>query len=45
MLGIKDEGTKISLESMRVDTKANLEGIKVELEGILDTIKDSAKKV
>ena len=45
MLGIKDEGTKISLESMRVDTKANLEGIKVELEGILDTIKDSAKKI
>lgn len=45
MLGIKDEGTKISLESMRVDTKANLEGIKVELEGVLDTIKDSAKKV
>ena len=45
MLGIKDEGTKISLESMRVDTKANLENIKVELEGILDTIKDSAKKV
>lgn len=45
MLGIKDEGTKISLESMRTDTKANLENIKVELEGILDTIKDSAKKV
>jgi hypothetical protein len=45
MLGIKDEGTKISLESMRTDSKANLEGIKVELEGILDTIKDSAKKV
>ena len=45
MLGIKDEGTKISLESMRTNTKANLEGIKVELEGILDTIKDSAKKV
>ena len=31
MLGIKDEGTKISLESMRTDTKANLENIKVEL--------------
>ena len=30
---------------MRNDTKANLENIKVELEGILDTIKDSAKKV
>lgn len=45
MLGIKDEGTKISLESMRNDTKANLENIKVELEGVLDTIKDSAKKV
>ena len=45
MLGIKDEGTKISLESMRTDTKANLENIKVELEGVLDTIKDSAKKV
>ena len=45
MLGIKDEGTKISLESMRTDTKANLENIKVELEGILDTIKDSAKKI
>ena len=40
MLGIKDEGTKISLESMRTDTKANLENIKVELEGVLDTIKD-----
>lgn len=45
MLGIKDEGTKISLESIRTDSKANLEGIKVELEGILDTIKDSAKKI
>lgn len=45
MLGIKDEGTKISLESMRNDTKANLENIKVELEGVLDTIKDSAKKI
>ena len=45
MLGIKDEGTKISLESMRNDTKANLENIKVELEGVLDTIKESAKKV
>lgn len=45
MLGIKDEGTKISLESMRTDTKANLENIKVELEGVLDTIKDSAKKI
>ena len=45
MLGIKDESTKISLESMRSDSKANLEGIKVELEGILDTIKDSAKKI
>lgn len=45
MLGVKDEGTKISLESMRNDTKANLENIKVELEGVLDTIKDSAKKV
>lgn len=45
MLGIKDEGTKISLESMKNDTKANLEGIKVELEGVLDTIKESAKKI
>lgn len=45
MLGIKDEGTKISLESMRTDTKANLENIKIELEGVLDTIKDSAKKI
>lgn len=45
MLGIKDEGSKISLESMRTDTKANLENIKVELEGVLDTIKDSAKKI
>ena len=45
MLGIKDEGTKISLESMRTDKVNTLSDLKVELEGILDTIKESAKKI
>ena len=44
VLGL-EQTSKLSLESMRNDTKANLENIKVELEGVLDTIKDSAKKI
>ena len=44
VLGLEST-SKLSLESMRNDKVNTLSDLKVELEGILDTIKDSAKKV
>lgn len=44
VLGL-EQTSKLSLESMRNDKVNTLSDLKVELEGILDTIKDSAKKI
>lgn len=44
VLGLEST-SKLSLESMRNDKVNTLSDLKVELEGILDTIKDSAKKI
>ena len=44
VLGL-EQTSKLSLESMRNDKVNALSDLKVELEGILDTIKDSAKKI
>ena len=44
VLGL-ETASKLSLESMRNDKVNALSDLKVELEGILDTIKESAKKI
>lgn len=44
VLGLEST-SKLSLESMRNDKVNTLSDLKVELEGVLDTIKDSAKKI
>lgn len=44
VLGL-ESSSKLSLESMRNDKVNTLSDLKVELEGVLDTIKDSAKKI
>lgn len=44
VLGLEST-SKLSLESMRNDKVNTLSDLKVELEGLLDTIKDSAKKI
>lgn len=44
VLGL-EQTSKLSVESMRNDKVNTLSDLKVELEGILDTIKDSAKKI
>lgn len=44
VLGLEST-SKLSLESMRNDKVNALSDLKVELEGILDSIKDSAKKI
>lgn len=44
VLGL-EQTSKLSLESIRNDKVNTLSDLKVELEGILDTIKDSAKKI
>ena len=44
VLGL-ESASKLSLESMRNDKVNTLSDLKVELEGVLDTIKDSAKKI
>ena len=44
VLGLEST-SKLSLESMRNDKVNTLSDLKVELEGILDTIKESAKKI
>ena len=44
VLGLEST-SKLSLESMRNDKVNTLSDLKVELEGVLDTIKESAKKI
>ena len=44
VLGLEST-SKLSLESIRNDKVNTLSDLKVELEGVLDTIKDSAKKI